>query len=84
MKQIAPTAKNKGVPPYDLMEQVDDIVEKKMDTFARQFKEDLSKPVPKGQNRFITGMEAFLGSVAGTPGALINKVGNLGAGLLGE
>ena len=59
---------NKGVPPYDLMERIDDKVEKKIDSFAARFKKDLSKPVPKGQNKLITALQAGLGSVIGGAG----------------
>jgi hypothetical protein len=76
-------AKNKGVPPYDLMEKVDDIVEKKMDKLAEQFKKDLKKPVPAGQNRIITALQALAGSALGAPGKIIGKVGNIGSALGG-
>lgn len=66
---------NEGIPPYDLMEQVDDIVEKKQESLAEKFKRDLAKPVPAGQNRLITALQATTGSILGAPGKLLNKAG---------
>jgi hypothetical protein len=55
-------AENGGVPPYDLEERIDDKVEKRMDTLAEKLKKDLAKPVPKGQNKYITALMAGIGS----------------------
>lgn len=68
---------NKGVPPYDLLEQVDSKVEKKLDKLSKKLREDLEKPVPKGQNRLITALQTGAGST-------LSKVGStLGGALKG-
>lgn len=72
---------NKGVPPLDLDEQIEDRVGNKLDKLSEKFKEDISKPVPKGQNKFITGLQATAGSVLGAPGALLKGAGSLLSGL---
>lgn len=56
---------NKGVPPLDLLERVDDRLSTKLDKISKQFKEDLSKEVPEGQNKFITALQTTLGTIAG-------------------
>lgn len=63
MKDVV--AKNKGIPPLDLAEQIDDQIENKLDVLARKFKDDLSKPVPKGQNKLITALQSVGGTIAG-------------------
>lgn len=72
MKQVM--AENKGAPTFDLLEKVDDKVEKRMDYLSEQFKKDLNKPVPQGQNRFITALQAGAGSAIGFPGKLVKGV----------
>ncbi len=72
--------KEKGVPPLDLMERLDKKVEKKAVAISDQFKKDLLRKVPKGQNKFITALQATAGSVVGAPGALLKKVGGIGSG----
>lgn len=64
---------NNGIPPYNLSEQINERVGKKLDLLSKQFKKDLSKPVPKGQNPIITGLQAVLGGLTGAPGQLIGK-----------
>lgn len=62
-----------GVPPYDIEEEIERRIEPRMDRIAEQFKKELSKPVPEGQSKLITGLQAGAGKVAG----------NLGKGLAG-
>jgi len=57
-------SENKGVPPFDLMEKVDDKIEKKLDKISKQFKEDLTKPVPEGQRSWVTTLQAIGGMAA--------------------
>lgn len=82
-------AKNKGIPPFDLAEQIDDRIENKLDKLALKFKEDISKPVPKSQNRLVTALQSILGSTAGPvagglAGGLVGgPVGALGGAALG-
>ena len=71
---------NKGVPPYDIQEQVERKIDKRLDKIAEQFKKDVSKPVPKGQNKIITALQSGAGKVAGAPFKLIKSLGNIGAG----
>ena len=68
---------NGGVPPYDLSDQIDDRIDKKLDAISKQFKEDLKREVPKGQNRLITALQATLGSVASLPSKIVSKAGSL-------
>lgn len=75
---------NKGIPPYDLLEQVEERVGSKLDALSRRFKEDLKKEVPAGQNKFITALQAGAGSLAGAiPSALkgAGKGALVGAGI---
>lgn len=74
---------NEGVPPYDLMEQVGDRIEGKLDKIALKFREDLRRPVPKGESGALTGFGAALGSIIGAPGALLNAIGGVGRNLVG-
>jgi hypothetical protein len=72
---------NGGVPPFDIRDQIDDRIDAKMDKIAEQFKKDLAKPVPKGQNKYLTQLEAVGGSLVGAPGILLNAAGRfLGGG----
>lgn len=66
---------NKGVPPLDLLEQVDDKVEKKMDYYADLFKKDLKRPVPESQSRLVTAAQAGLGSLVGLPKTIASSLG---------
>lgn len=61
---------NKGIPPLDLSQKVDDRIEKKLDKISEKFKEDLNKPVPKEQSALVTATQAALGSAAGNVGKL--------------
>jgi len=62
---------NRNVPPLDLDGRIDEKVSKRRDQILEQFKKDLAKPVPKGQNKWITALQAGAGSlVSGIPGAL--------------
>jgi hypothetical protein len=88
MKEVI--AKNKGLPPLDLMEQVDDKLDSKREQLALKFRADLAKPVPKGQNKLITALQSVAGSAAGTfakplAGAAIGAAfgGPVGAGIGG-
>jgi len=69
-------AKNKGIPPFDLEEQIEDIVDTRMDKLAEQFKRDLAKPVPKSQPQFVTALQSAAGSAAKPVGGAL-----LGAGI---
>ena len=80
--------KHKGVPPYDLDYQIEQVAEKRLDKISDQFRKDLNKPVPKGQNKLITALQAGLGSsvkplaktaLGATAGGLIG--GPVGAGI---
>ena len=73
MKEVI--AENKGTPPMDLDERVFDKTEKKMDALVDKFKEDLAKPVPKGQNKFITALQAGAGDIVGGAGHAIKGAG---------
>lgn len=68
-------------PPLDLLEEVDDRIGTKLEKISEQFKKDLLKPVPQGQNRLITGLQAAVGSVLGVPGAILGGLGSIGKGL---
>lgn len=73
-------AENKGTPPLDLLEKIDTKVGKKMDKLAELFKEDLKKPVPKGQSKLIAALQAAAGGIIGAPGKLLGKIGAIGGG----
>lgn len=69
---------NKGVPPLDLLEEIDDRIGKKLDKISTQFREDLSKKVPKGQNKLITALQTLAGSAIGLPTTIFKGLGSLG------
>lgn len=69
-------AENRGIPPFDLSEKIDDKIEKKLDKLSEKFREDLKKPVPKEQNKLVTALQAGAGSVIGLPGKLLGGIGN--------
>lgn len=71
---------NKGVPPLDLLEQVEERVEDKLDKLASLFKRDLEKEVPKGQNKLITALQVGLGGAVGRAGPALEKAA-IGAAL---
>jgi hypothetical protein len=66
---------NDNIPPYDLLEQIDDKIGPKLDKISEQFKKDLSRPVPKGQNKYITGLQAAAGSIVGGAADVIKHAG---------
>jgi len=66
-------AKNRGIPPLDLSEQIAMKVGPKLDRIAVQYRKELAKPIPAGSNKAIIA----LGHVAG------KAIGNLGKGLAG-
>ncbi len=70
-------SKNQGVPPLDLLEQLDDAVAPKVDKLSDLFKKDLAKPVPKSQHKLVTGLQAVLGGIAGAPGTVIGGIGKI-------
>lgn len=74
---------NKGVPPLDLSEKIDEKIDKRLDAITKKFKEDIAKEVPPGQNKLITALQSILGSALGAPSALLKGVGGkvLGSGL---
>lgn len=76
-------SENKGIPPLDLIEKVDERMEKKRGAIVKKFKDDLAKPVPAGQNKMITGLQTVLGSVIGAPGKLLGKASGAIGRLLG-
>ena len=57
-------------------EQIYERVDKKLDKLSEKFLEDISKPVPAGQNKFITALQSSLGSLLGAPGSLIGAAGH--------
>ena len=67
---------NGGKPPIDMNEQIYERVDKKLDKLSEKFLEDISKPVPAGQNKFITALQSSLGSLLGAPGSLIGAAGH--------
>lgn len=79
-------SENKGVPPFDLEERIDDKIDKRLDKISDQFKKDLSKPVPKEQNRLVTALQTGLGSALGLPGKVLGgagkAIGAVGSALL--
>lgn len=66
---------NKGIPPYDVEERVERKVDARLDRIYKQFKNDLQKPVPKGQSKIITALQAGAGSVLG---GIAGAAGTLG------
>jgi hypothetical protein len=74
-------AEHKGVPPYDLIEKIDDKIDSKLDSLSEKFKADLAKPVPKAQNKLATALESSLGSVIGGIGKAAKSFGGALHGL---
>jgi hypothetical protein len=64
---------NKGVIPVDIGEQVEDRIDTRMDHLAAQFKKDLAKKVPEGQNKFVTALQSALGSAIPAVGSAIGS-----------
>jgi len=75
--------KNKGVPPLDLLEQIEDQLEPRREKLAEKFKEDLAKPVPKGQEGWKTALQTIGGSVVGVPGTILGGIGKVLGKLVG-
>jgi len=66
--------------PLYWQEKLDDRISPKLDKITDQFKADLKKEVPKGQNRLITLLQAGAGSIIGAPGKILGKAGSLVSG----
>lgn len=94
MKEII--KENKGTPPLDLGEQIDDRIGSKLDAIAKKFKKDLAKPVPPAQHRLITTTQAVAGTTIGRlpkialgagagawAGKWLGPWGAIGGGILG-
>lgn len=64
---------NKGVPPLDLSEKVEERMGPEREKIAEQFKKDLKREVPKGQSTYATAIQALLGNIAGGLGSGIGK-----------
>lgn len=63
---------NKGIPPYDLYEQLDDRLEKKLDKLAERFTKNVKKDIPAAQNKLVTALQAAAGQAVGNiPKALL-------------
>ena len=56
---------NNGIIPVDIAEQVEDRLDSRLDHLAEQFKKDLDRKVPEGQNKLITALQATLGEAVG-------------------
>lgn len=52
---------NGGVPPLDIMDQVEERMDKRLDKFAEQFKKDIARPVPKGDSSWGVAGAALAG-----------------------
>jgi len=78
-------AANKGLPPLDLADQVEDKVAKRIDVLSRKLREEMLKPVPKGQNKYITALQAATGSAIGKVGpiGIAATIGGLAGGPIG-
>lgn len=62
---------NGGKIPLDLEERVLNRIDPKLDKLSKKFKENLKKPVPKGQSPITTAIQAGLGSALGAVGKSI-------------
>lgn len=71
---------NKGVPPEDMNDQIEDIVDTQLDKLAESFKKDLARKVPEGPSRIKTVAQVAAGTAAPTVGKALLGAG-LGAGL---
>jgi len=71
---------NEGIPPYDLLEQIDDRIDPKLDKIAERFKQEIAKPAPQAQNRLVTALQTTLGDIVGGLGSLA-KGAATGAGI---
>lgn len=62
---------NKGIPPLDLDLQLDEALDKKREAIYKQFKKDLEKEVPAGENPLTTALLSGAGKLVGRiPSAL--------------
>lgn len=90
-RDIIGKPENKGIRPLNLEDQVEDEVDKLQKQLSNAFKKDLERPVPKGQNKLITALQAGIGSatkplagaalgfaLGGPVGAGIGGLGGLG------
>lgn len=66
---------NRGTPPLDLSEQLEDRVSKKLDKIAINFRKNLLKEVPKEENKLAVGLGATLGGLIGAPSKLLSTLG---------
>lgn len=75
-------AKNDGIPPLDLDEQIEESIDPKLDKLADKFKEDLKRKVPASQHKAITAAQALAGDVFGSLGEIAE--GAIGGAALGS
>lgn len=71
---------NKGIPPLDLYERVDERIDKKAEKFAKKFKKDLARSVPAAPSKLATAAGATLGELAGAGLRNIGPIAGAGAG----
>lgn len=78
--------KNKGIPPYDLEEQIERRADKKISALMDRFKKDIVKEAPPGQNKLVTALQAGAGKAVGRiPNALQTAgIGALGGAKFGK
>lgn len=74
---------NKGVPPMDLSEQIDDRIDSRLNAISKKFKKDLEKPIPPAQHRLATFGQALLGSGLGLPGKILSGAAKIAGNLVG-
>lgn len=76
---------NKGIPPLDLAEQVEERMGPEREKISEQFKKDLKREVPKGQNQYVTALQALGGSALSTAGKILPgaAAGAAAGGLIG-
>ncbi len=65
---------NKGVPPLDLTEKIEDKIEPKLNRIGKQLKDDFKKKVPKGEPGYKTALLSIAGSALGTLGNALASV----------
>lgn len=71
-----------GVPPYDIQEEIERRIDPKIEKLAQKFREDLAKPVPEGQNKIITALQAGAGKVVGNSGKILGGLAGAAGGAL--
>lgn len=79
MRQVV--NENRGVPPLDLQEKIEDRIDHKLQKISDQFRKDLAKKTPAAQSKLVAGLQAAAGSVIGAPGKLLGGIGGLLASL---